>query len=81
MTTTAEGVETAEQLEWVMAEGCSEAQGHWVGEPLPAVSPAAAWERQRPQAEAANRRRAARKRALAPLSAAFGSCRGPAFGL
>ncbi len=29
----AEGVETAEQLEWLRREGCSEIQGHLIGEP------------------------------------------------
>jgi diguanylate cyclase (GGDEF)-like protein len=34
--TTAEGVETREQLEMVRAEGCTEAQGFFVGRPCPA---------------------------------------------
>jgi EAL domain-containing protein (putative c-di-GMP-specific phosphodiesterase class I) len=34
--TTAEGVETREQLERVRLEGCTEAQGYYIGEPRPA---------------------------------------------
>ena len=34
---TAEGVETAEQLELVRAEGCDEAQGYLISEPIPAA--------------------------------------------
>jgi diguanylate cyclase (GGDEF)-like protein len=34
--TTAEGVETKEQLERVRLEGCTEAQGYYIGEPRPA---------------------------------------------
>ncbi|MEI9901720.1 MAG: EAL domain-containing protein [Hyphomicrobium sp.] len=34
--TLAEGIETAEQLELVRAEGCTEAQGYYVGRPMPA---------------------------------------------
>jgi diguanylate cyclase (GGDEF)-like protein len=36
MTTTAEGVETHEQLEMVRAEGCTEIQGYLYSKPLPA---------------------------------------------
>jgi EAL domain-containing protein (putative c-di-GMP-specific phosphodiesterase class I) len=36
MTTTAEGVETAEQLEMIKAEGCTEMQGFLFSHPLPA---------------------------------------------
>jgi EAL domain-containing protein (putative c-di-GMP-specific phosphodiesterase class I) len=36
MTTTAEGVETRQQLEAVKAEGCTEIQGHVFSAPLPA---------------------------------------------
>ena len=35
MTTTAEGVETAEQLAIVRAEGCSEMQGYFFSKPKP----------------------------------------------
>ena len=35
MTTTAEGVETLEQLEAVRAEGCTEMQGFLFSKPLP----------------------------------------------
>ena len=35
MTTTAEGVETAEQLAIVRAEGCSEMQGYYFSKPRP----------------------------------------------
>ena len=38
MTTTAEGVETAAQLEQIQKEGCSEVQGYYVGRPMCAVS-------------------------------------------
>jgi EAL domain-containing protein (putative c-di-GMP-specific phosphodiesterase class I) len=37
VTTTAEGVETEEQLERVRSEGCSEAQGFLISRPLPAA--------------------------------------------
>jgi EAL domain-containing protein (putative c-di-GMP-specific phosphodiesterase class I) len=36
ITTTAEGIETAEQLERVREEGCTEAQGYYIGRPRPA---------------------------------------------
>ena len=36
MTTTAEGVETKEQLDTVRAEGCTEMQGFLFSRPLPA---------------------------------------------
>jgi EAL domain-containing protein (putative c-di-GMP-specific phosphodiesterase class I) len=36
MTTTAEGVETAEQMQKVCAEGCSEIQGFLISRPIPA---------------------------------------------
>jgi len=38
MTTTAEGVETIEQLERLRAEGCTEGQGYFFGRPMPARS-------------------------------------------
>jgi EAL domain-containing protein (putative c-di-GMP-specific phosphodiesterase class I) len=34
METTAEGVETAEQLEIVRSEGCTEVQGFFLGQPV-----------------------------------------------
>jgi EAL domain-containing protein (putative c-di-GMP-specific phosphodiesterase class I) len=37
MTTTAEGVETVEQLEQVRRAGCTEAQGYYLGRPRPAA--------------------------------------------
>ena len=37
MRTTAEGVETAAQLERIRAEGCDEAQGYLLGRPMPAA--------------------------------------------
>jgi len=36
MTTTAEGVETQQQLDQMRAEGCTEAQGFYYGRPMPA---------------------------------------------
>ena len=36
METTAEGVETAEQLEVLISEGCTHAQGYHVSRPVPA---------------------------------------------
>jgi predicted signal transduction protein with EAL and GGDEF domain len=36
ITTTAEGVETQEQLEQMRAEGCTEVQGYFYSRPLPA---------------------------------------------
>jgi EAL domain-containing protein (putative c-di-GMP-specific phosphodiesterase class I) len=36
MATTAEGVETSEQLEHVRAEGCTEMQGYFICPPSPA---------------------------------------------
>ncbi|WAJ31294.1 sensor domain-containing phosphodiesterase [Antarcticirhabdus aurantiaca] len=36
MTTTAEGVETSEQLRWLLAHGWSQAQGYFIGRPSPA---------------------------------------------
>ena len=37
MRVTAEGVETAEQLGWLRAEGCTEAQGYFFSRPAPAA--------------------------------------------
>ena len=37
MTTTAEGIETEGQLEWVRALGCTEVQGYLFGQPKPAA--------------------------------------------
>ena len=34
MRTTAEGVETSEQLAQIRAEGCTEVQGYYTGRPL-----------------------------------------------
>lgn len=41
MTTTAEGVETIEQLNQMKAEGCNEAQGYLISRPVPATDVAA----------------------------------------
>ena len=41
MRTTAEGVETREQLEALMREGCDEAQGFYFSRPVPAARIAA----------------------------------------
>jgi EAL domain-containing protein (putative c-di-GMP-specific phosphodiesterase class I) len=35
MTTTAEGVETREQLEWLRQECCTEIQGYLISRPVP----------------------------------------------
>ena len=50
MRTCAEGVETAEQLAFLKAEGCDEVQGYYLSRPLPASDiarlldhPAALW--------------------------------------
>ncbi|MGO4676913.1 putative bifunctional diguanylate cyclase/phosphodiesterase [Bosea sp. 2YAB26] len=45
MTTTAEGVETREQLEAVMAVGCTEVQGYYFGPPTPAADVAQVFSR------------------------------------
>ena len=37
MQTTAEGVETADQLEFLREQGCTEAQGYYCGRPMPAA--------------------------------------------
>ncbi len=37
MATTAEGIETREQLEYLRNEGCDEAQGYYFGRPMPAA--------------------------------------------
>lgn len=37
MATTAEGIETLEQLEFLKREGCDEAQGYYIGRPMPAA--------------------------------------------
>jgi EAL domain-containing protein (putative c-di-GMP-specific phosphodiesterase class I) len=36
MTTTAEGVETIEQLQQIRDQGCTEVQGYYFGRPCPA---------------------------------------------
>ena len=35
ITANAEGVESQKQLDWLVGEGCREAQGYWFGQPLP----------------------------------------------
>ena len=47
VTTTAEGIETAEQLDWLRAEGCDQAQGFHFSRPLP-VSKLGPWLRTEP---------------------------------
>lgn len=41
ISTLAEGIETADQLERVQAEGCTEAQGYYLGRPMPSAEVAA----------------------------------------
>jgi EAL domain-containing protein (putative c-di-GMP-specific phosphodiesterase class I) len=53
VTVTAEGIETQEQLDIVRAEGCTEIQGFYIGEPRPAA------EISHRQPDAAGARRAA----------------------
>jgi diguanylate cyclase (GGDEF)-like protein len=55
ITTLAEGVETSEQLEQVRAEGCSEAQGFFVGRPVAAHEVASLLARHRRQPARASR--------------------------
>jgi diguanylate cyclase (GGDEF)-like protein len=50
LSTTAEGVETREQLDTLRAKGCNEIQGYYVAQPMPAQEIAAfleAWEQER----------------------------------
>lgn len=54
--TTAEGVETAEQLELVRAEGCTEAQGYYISPPRPVQEIQTMLAGKRPSPESASRR-------------------------
>ena len=47
MRTTAEGVETDEQLKWLRDEGCHEVQGYYFSRPVPAAETAGLVERLR----------------------------------
>jgi EAL domain-containing protein (putative c-di-GMP-specific phosphodiesterase class I) len=53
MTTTAEGVETREQLDQMRAEGCTEVQGFFYSKPMPASAIAELLTRFRERAQAA----------------------------
>jgi EAL domain-containing protein (putative c-di-GMP-specific phosphodiesterase class I) len=56
MVTTAEGVETVEQLEFLQEEGCDQIQGYYFGKPMPAEDLTrlrSKWKRLRAAAEAA----------------------------
>ncbi len=53
MRTTAEGVETEEQLKWLREEGCHEVQGYYLSRPVPAAEIPALLERLRGAAQAA----------------------------
>jgi diguanylate cyclase (GGDEF)-like protein/PAS domain S-box-containing protein len=55
ITTVAEGIETKEQLERVRAEGCDEAQGYYVGRPVPAIQVPALLAGQRPRRQRQSR--------------------------
>jgi EAL domain-containing protein (putative c-di-GMP-specific phosphodiesterase class I) len=55
ITTVAEGIETKEQLERVRAEGCNEAQGFYVGRPVPASEVPALLAHQRPRRQRQSR--------------------------
>jgi diguanylate cyclase (GGDEF)-like protein/PAS domain S-box-containing protein len=55
ITTVAEGIETKEQLERVRAEGCDEAQGFYVGRPVPASEVPAMLAHQRPRRQRQSR--------------------------
>jgi EAL domain-containing protein (putative c-di-GMP-specific phosphodiesterase class I) len=52
ITTTAEGVETKEQLARLTSEGCNEAQGFLFSEPRPAADLKRLFEKLSPRAEA-----------------------------
>ncbi|MFO1426465.1 MAG: EAL domain-containing protein [Steroidobacteraceae bacterium] len=51
---TAEGVETAQQLEWLRAHGCDEVQGYLTGAPAPAHEIARLWARPQARSGAAS---------------------------
>ena len=69
MTTTAEGVETQDQLELVRREGCTEMQGYLLSPPVPATEVRQFLRGPAPSAEAAGRRRGPHRGRPRPRSA------------
>ena len=56
LTSTAEGVETVQSLEWLAGAGCDQAQGYHIARPMPANALTAWLEERRELADAVRRR-------------------------